>query len=145
MLVASYLQQKIIISYHISALFVCIPRLWATPSSTGDACNKGHATHSVHWPCATPHASCIPPPKQEIETLKYAAKQGHTRHTAITQGTYQGACLIHVRAQPTSCNQQQNITFISSHACNRGDDIGDILQLHKACTKTCASSMPVHN
>ena len=32
-----------------------------------------------------------------------------------------------------------------SHACNRGGDTGDTLQLHKARTKARASSMPVHN
>ena len=143
--VASYLQQKIIISYCISVLFVCIQCLWATPSSTSDACNKGHATRSVHWPCTKPHASCRPPPNQEIEILKHAAKQRHTRHTAVAQGTYQGTCLVHAHAQPASCNQQQNTTFINSHACSRGDDTRDTLQLHKACTKARASSMPVHN
>ena len=72
-------------------------------------------------------------------------RRRHRRHTTIAQGTYQGACLIHARAQPASCNQQQNTTFISSDAWSRGDDIGDTLLLHKACTKACASSMPVHS
>ena len=53
--------------------------------------------------------------------------------------------LVHSRAQQASCNQQQNTTFISSHACSRGDDTGDPLQLHKARTKAHASSMPVHS
>ena len=66
-------------------------------------------------------------------------------HTATPQGMYKGACLIHARAQLASYNQQQYTTFISSHACNRGDDKGDRLQLHKACTRGGASSMPVHS
>ena len=57
-LVASYLQQKSIILFNSIALFACV-RLWATPSSTGDACNKDHATHGVQCPCAKPHALCI--------------------------------------------------------------------------------------
>ena len=145
MLLVRYLQQKIIILYRTSALFVCIQRLWAMPSSTGDACNKGHATRCVHWPCAKPHAFCMPPPNQEIETLKHAAKYRHTRHTAVAQGTYQGACLVHARAQPASFNQQQNTTFISIDACTRDDDTRDTLLLHKAHTKARASSMPVHS
>ena len=68
-----------------------------------------------------------------------------TRHTAVAQGTYQGTCLVHTRAQPVSCNHQQNTTFMSSHACSRGDDTGDTLLLHKARNKARASSMPVHN
>ena len=141
--VACYLQQKSIILYNTIALFACV-RLWATPCSTGDAWNKGHATRGVHWPCAKLHASCMPPPNQEMKTLKHAAKYGHTthccstrhvprrvprpcpcttsvmksrtkhniyyqsrmqqrrrhrRHTAVAQGTYQGACLVHARAQ----------------------------------------------
>ena len=58
---------------------------------------------------------------------------------------YQGAWLVYARAQPALYNQQQNTTFISSHACSRGADIGDTLQQHKACTKGRASSMPVQN
>ena len=53
--------------------------------------------------------------------------------------------LVHARAQPASCNHQQNTTFISSDACSRGDDTGDTLQLHKARTKARASSMPMHS
>ena len=67
------------------------------------------------------------------------------RHTAVAQGTYESACLVHAHEQPASCYQQQNTTFISSHACSRGDDTGDTLLLHKARTKAHASSMPVHN
>ena len=144
-LVASYLQQKSIILYRSIALFACVQRLWATPSSTGDACNKGHATRGVQWPCAKPHASCMPPPNQEIgnnetcckvrthethccctrhvprrvprpcpctasvvssSTKHYIYQQSrmqqrrrHKRHTAAAQGMYQGACLVHARAQ----------------------------------------------
>ena len=72
-------------------------------------------------------------------------RQRHRRHTAIAQGTYQSASLIHARAQPVSYNQQQNTTFVSNHACSSGDDTRDTLLLHKACTKAHASSMPVHN
>ena len=43
------------------------------------------------------------------------------------------------------CNEIKNRSFISSHACSRGDDTGDTLELHKARTKARASSMPVHN
>ena len=119
-LVASYLQQKIIILYCTSALFVWIQHLWATPSSASDTCNKVYATRGVHWPCAKLHALSMPPPNQEIETLKHATKYQHTRHFAVAQGMYQGACLVHARAQPASYNQQQNTTFITSHACNKG-------------------------
>ena len=60
---------------------------------------------------------------------------------------YQGSCLVPTRAQPALCNQQQNTTFIStifiiSHACSRGDNRGDTLQLHKARTEARALSMP---
>ena len=43
------------------------------------------------------------------------------------------------------CHHQQNTTFISSHACSKGDDTGDTLELHEARTKARASSMPAHN
>ena len=72
-------------------------------------------------------------------------RRRNRRHTAIAQGTYQGACLVHVSKQPASCNQQQNTTFISSHACSTGNDTGDTLLLHKAHTKARASYIPVHN
>ena len=72
-------------------------------------------------------------------------RRRHRRHIVIAQGMYQGACLIHARAQLASYNQQQNTTFISTHACSRGDNTGDTLQLHKACTKVRASSMPMHS
>ena len=72
-------------------------------------------------------------------------RRRHRRHAAVAQGMYQGACLVHARVEPASHNQQQNTTFISIHACKRVNDIGDTLQLHKACTKGRASSMPVHS
>ena len=42
-------------------------------------------------------------------------------------------------------NEIKNRSFVSCHTCSRGGDIGDTLQLHKACTKARASSMPMHN
>ena len=58
---------------------------------------------------------------------------------------YEGHPRHHARTQPASCKQQQNTTFISSHACSRGDDIEDTPLLHKAHIKACASCMPVHS
>ena len=72
-------------------------------------------------------------------------RRRHRRHTAAAQGTYQGVCLVHAHAQLALYNQQQSTTFISSHACSRGDDTRDTLQPHKACTKAHASSIPMHN
>ena len=72
-------------------------------------------------------------------------RRRHMRHSAVALGTYQGACLVHARAQLVLCHHQQNTTFISSHACSRGDDTRDTLQLHKAHTKARALSMPIHN
>ena len=90
-------------------------------------------------PCACPH------PTRTLKHSNMLQRPQHTRHTATTQGMYQGAGLVHARAQLASYNQQQNTTFIGSQACSRGDDTGDTLQLHKTCTKAHASSMPVHN
>ena len=72
-------------------------------------------------------------------------RRRHRRYPTIAQGTYQGACLVHARAQLASFDQQQNTTLIRSHACSRGDDTRDTLQPYKTCTKTRASSMPVHD
>ena len=140
-LVASYLQQKSIILFNSIALFVCV-RLWATPSSTGDACNKGHATRGVHWFCAKPHASGMRPPNQEMETTKHATKD--TRDTLLL---HKARTKARASSMPmhNSCNEINNRSFISNHACSRGDNTGDTLQLHKACTKAHASSMPMHN
>ena len=62
------------------------------------------------------------------------------RHTAVAQGTYQGACLVHARAQPALCHHQQNTTFISNHACSRGDDTGDTLDVCRGCPSYAAQS-----
>ena len=43
------------------------------------------------------------------------------------------------------CNEIKNRSFFSCHACSRGDNTGDTLELHKARTKARASSMPAHN
>ena len=82
---------------------------------------------------------------QHFLVVMHAAEGTTQEHTVVAQGTYQGACLVHARAQPASCHHQQNTTFISTHACNKGDDMGDTLQLHKARTKAHALFMPVHN
>ena len=70
-------------------------------------------------------------------------RRRHRRHTTAAQGMYQA----HASSMPVHnrCNEIKNRSFISSHACIRADDIGDTLQLDKACTKARASSMPVHN
>ena len=60
-------------------------------------------------------------------------------HKACTKAR---ASSMHVHNR---CNEMKSRSFMSSHACSRGDDIGDTLQLHKARTKVRASSMPVHN
>ena len=82
---------------------------------------------------------------QHLSAIPHAVEVWRRRHTATAQGMYQGACLVHARVQLVLYNQQQNTTFISTHAYNRGDDTRDTLQLHKVCTKTRGSSMPVHS
>ena len=62
------------------------------------------------------------------------------------------SCTRHVpRRMPRPClcttgvMQSRTRPFICSHACSRGGNIGDTLQLHYARTKAHASSMPVYN
>ena len=114
-LVASYLQQKSIILFNSIALFACV-RLWATPSSTGDACNKGHATCSIQWLCAKPHASCMPPHNQEMETMKMLLSKD-TRDTLLL---HKARTKVRASSMPmhNRCNEIKNRSCFSSHACS---------------------------
>ena len=40
----------------------------------------------------------------------------HRRHTAVAQGTYQGACLVHARSQLALYNQQPSTTLHVEHS-----------------------------
>ena len=72
-------------------------------------------------------------------------RRRHRRHTTVAQGMYQGACLVHARAQLVLYNQQQNTTLISSHACSRGDDTGEHTATAQGMYQGRVSSMPVHS
>ena len=48
--------------------------------------------------------------------LRMQYRRRHRRHTAVAQGTYQGACLVHARSQLTLYNQQPSTTLHVEHS-----------------------------
>ena len=110
---------------HLSALHAC---------SKGD--NRGD-TLQLHKACTKARASFMPMHNRRyvinnktphLSAVTHAAKATtEETHCSCTRHVPRHACLVHAHAQPALYNQQQNTTFISNHACSKGDDTGDTL------------------
>ena len=121
------------------------------------ACSRNHGTEDtlqLHKARTKAHASSMPVHNRCNEIKNKAQHLLEATHAAeaMTQETH-CSCTRHVpRRVPRPCpcatgvlKSRKNTTFICSHACSRGGNTGDTLQLHKARTKAHASSMPVHS
>ena len=118
-------------------------------------CSRGVWTQETHCSC-TRHVPRRVPCPCPCTTGVMKSRTDHlfaVTHAAeaATQETH-CSCTRHVprrvpRPCPCTTGVMKSTTdhLSSNHACSRGDDTGDTLQLHKARTKARASSMPVHN
>ena len=81
----------------------------ATAQKTHCSCTR-HVPRHVPRPC--PCTTGVMQARTEHNIYlqsRMQQRRRHKRHTAVAQGTYQGACLIHARAQQVQCNQEQII------------------------------------